>query len=416
VAGYGYDNANRLTDLSNLTASGGQVIASYHFTLDGNGNRVHSSQTTPIAPAVSDADKTLTYNPTKTRLVTAGTSSFTYDNEGQLATGYGKTYSFDYEHRLIGVSGSCYARTYSYDGAGNRLQANRDGVITRYIYDINGNLIAEADDNNIISRYYIHGAGLMAMVTSDNSLYCYHFDATGHTVALTNAGKTVVNKYAYTPFGLSITGQTEAIAQPFKYAGQHGVMAESNGFYYMRARYYDPQVKRFISEDPLGFDGGDLNLYAYVGNNPVMGVDPLGLRTWSLGISSSAGLGVGGGGGTFLNVGHDSSKGLLEGWSASMTVTAGAGAYGGIGAGTQVQATITDACNVSQLNGAGMALGSSAGAGIQGGAEYVTNIGGTVKGASYYLGYGTRSTYASPVSTYAFGTTTSPIFSISQGK
>jgi RHS repeat-associated protein len=54
-------------------------------------------------------------------------------------------------------------------------------------------------------------------------------------------------------------------------------MAESNGFYYMRARYYDPAVKRFISEDPLGFDGGDLNLYAYVGNNPVMGVDPLGL-------------------------------------------------------------------------------------------------------------------------------------------
>ena len=54
-------------------------------------------------------------------------------------------------------------------------------------------------------------------------------------------------------------------------------MAEPNGLYYMRARYYDPQVGRFISEDPLGFDGGDLNLYAYVGNSPVMGVDPSGL-------------------------------------------------------------------------------------------------------------------------------------------
>jgi RHS repeat-associated protein len=127
----------------------------------------------------------------------------------------------------------------------------------------------------------------MAMVTSDNSLYCYHFDATGHTVALTNAGKTVVNKYAYTPFGV-ITGQTETIPQPFKYAGQHGVMAESNGFYYMRARYYDPAVKRFISEDPLGFDGGDLNLYAYCGNSPVMGVDPLGLCEQGLGYFSAA--------------------------------------------------------------------------------------------------------------------------------
>jgi len=58
-------------------------------------------------------------------------------------------------------------------------------------------------------------------------------------------------------------------------------MAESNGFYYMRARFYDPQVKRFISEDPLGFDGGDLNLYAYVGNNPIMGVDPWGLHKFA---------------------------------------------------------------------------------------------------------------------------------------
>ncbi|MFZ5761513.1 MAG: RHS repeat-associated core domain-containing protein, partial [Thermodesulfobacteriota bacterium] len=51
---------------------------------------------------------------------------------------------------------------------------------------------------------------------------------------------------------------------------------EPNGFYYMRARYYDPEVRRFISEDPIGFNGGDLNLYAYVGNNPMMMVDPSG--------------------------------------------------------------------------------------------------------------------------------------------
>jgi RHS repeat-associated protein len=56
--------------------------------------------------------------------------------------------------------------------------------------------------------------------------------------------------------------------------GQFGVMTEPNGFYYMRARYYDPQVGRFISEDPIGFDGGDVNLYAYVSNNPINLVDP----------------------------------------------------------------------------------------------------------------------------------------------
>ena len=69
----------------------------------------------------------------------------------------------------------------------------------------------------------------------------------------------------------------EAVPQPFKYVGQHGVMTESNGLQYMRARYYDPQVGRFISEDPLGFGGGDLNLYVYASNSPIMLIDPWGL-------------------------------------------------------------------------------------------------------------------------------------------
>ncbi len=59
---------------------------------------------------------------------------------------------------------------------------------------------------------------------------------------------------------------------------KHGVMTEPNGFYYMRARYYDPGVGRFVSEDPLGFEGGYVNLYVYVANNPVIGIDPSGLE------------------------------------------------------------------------------------------------------------------------------------------
>jgi len=85
-----------------------------------------------------------------------------------------------------------------------------------------------------------------------------------------------VNKYAYTPFGI-IANQQETINQPFKFVGQHGVMTEPNGLYYMRARYYDPEVGRFISEDPLGVEGGDVNLYVYVGNNPLLLIDPWGL-------------------------------------------------------------------------------------------------------------------------------------------
>ena len=216
-----------------------------------------------------------TYNAAKNRLLAADNLSFTYDNEGQLATGYGVSYAFDYEHRLTAIGASA---SFRYDGIGNRLEATRNGVATRYVYDLGGNLIAEADAGNTITRYYIHGIGLVAMVTPAGATYCYHYNQIGSTVALTDMNQAVVNQYAYTPFG-EIANQAETIAQPFTFVGQMGVMAEPNGFYYMRARYYDPEVRRFISEDPIGFAGGDLNLYAYAGNNPAVNTDPSGNMT-----------------------------------------------------------------------------------------------------------------------------------------
>ncbi len=69
----------------------------------------------------------------------------------------------------------------------------------------------------------------------------------------------------------------EGISNPFKYVGSAGVRDDGNGLLYMRARYYDPEVGRFISKDPIGFAGGDLNLYNYVGGNPVNRIDPTGL-------------------------------------------------------------------------------------------------------------------------------------------
>ena len=214
------------------------------------------------------------YNTTRNRLVSAGSVSFGYDDEGQLASGYGTAYTFDDAHRLTAI-GTSYG--FTYNGAGDRIRVVRNGTETRYVYDASGNLIAEADANNVIQSYYIYGAGLLAMVTASNDLYCYHFDATGNTVALTNGSKAIVNKYAYTPFGTISSSSLENIHQPFTFVGQFGVMTEPGGLYYMKARYYDPNVGRFISEDPIGFDGGDINLHAYVKNNPIMLVDPMGL-------------------------------------------------------------------------------------------------------------------------------------------
>jgi RHS repeat-associated protein len=266
------DDANRITGIG-ITRPDSSVIAQYSYTPDGNGNRQFENRTAPLLPSGTTTTAVpYSYNTYKNRLNSAGSASFAYDNEGQLQTGYGSTYTFDYEHRLTGIG----ATSFTYNGKGDRLQVTRGGTVTKYIYDARGNILAEADASNNITRYYIYGAGLLGMITAANASYCYHYDGNANTIAITDAGRNVVNAYAYDPFG-KVLNQFEAVAQPFKFVGQFGVMAEPEGFYYMRARYYDPVVGRFISEDPIGFGGGDVNLYAYVKNNVIMLNDPLGL-------------------------------------------------------------------------------------------------------------------------------------------
>ncbi|KQC11076.1 MAG: hypothetical protein APR62_10650 [Smithella sp. SDB] len=278
--------------------------------MDANGNRTGNSQNEPYAPAIGDGNADYTYNTQKNRLLsTTVEGSFGYDDEGQLQTGYSTDYTFDYEHRLKTIGGT----QFYYDGGGNRLKATRAGVITKYIYDAGGALLAEADANNNITRYYIYGNGLLAMVTPGDQTYCYHYNGVGSTIAMTNSSKAIVSKYSYDAFG-NITNKlenTNLLNQPFTYVGQHGVMTEPNGFYYMKARYYDPTVGRFISEDPIGFDGGQVNLLAYVGNNPVNGIDPSGLMwkpNWR-GVIKGAAEVIGGGALVFASVSADIASG-----------------------------------------------------------------------------------------------------------
>ncbi|MBQ0721656.1 MAG: RHS repeat-associated core domain-containing protein, partial [Gammaproteobacteria bacterium] len=284
--GYGYDNADRLTDL-NHTRNGSTTLVDYHFVLDANGNRTQATIVNEVIlpEQLSNASQSQSYNAQKNRLLSAtsnDTKNYSYDNEGQTQTVTGQntnnSYVFDGAHRLTGYTTASQTNSYQYDGIGNRLSATRNGQTTQYIYDAVGNLLAEANSSGTLTRYYIHGLGLMAFVGAQTSqLYVYHHDATGHTVAITDINQNVVNKYAYDPYG-KLMAKQEQVNQPFTYVGQYGVMteAEDTDLYYMRARYYDAQIGRFISEDPIGMAGG-INLYAYVGGNPVMLVDPSGL-------------------------------------------------------------------------------------------------------------------------------------------
>ena len=201
----------------------------------------------------------------------------------------------------------------------------------------------------------LHGFGLLAMVTPSDQVNVYHYNAIGNTIAITNQTGTIINKYAYTPFG-RLANEEETLSQPFKFVGKYGIMLEQNGLYYMRARYYDAETGRFISEDPIGFAGGDVNLYGYVQNNPVMFIDPEGLWTVQLGISWNGGRGKGGTAGTGIVFGYSRKNGIQYGTYDVV----GTGAYIGSGHSLTGDITYSNNDNINDLDGGAGTFGGSA--------------------------------------------------------
>ena len=102
----------------------------------------------------------------------------------------------------------------------------------------------------------------------------YHQDGLNSVKALTDISGNIIVNYDYDAWGNPV-GTMPSIANPFTYTGRE--YDKETGMYYYRARYYDAKVGRFVSKDPIGLAGG-INLYSYVGNNPVNWIDPLGLH------------------------------------------------------------------------------------------------------------------------------------------
>ncbi len=135
---------------------------------------------------------------------------------------------------------------------------------------------------NGVTTKYVYGHGLIGEEVN-NSFKTYHFDLRGSTVAITNASGVITDTFVYDTYGklLSRTGTSDVI---FGFNGRDGVMTDSNGLLYMRARYYNPQMCRFINADVVAgsiSNGITLNRFAYANGNPVSFVDPFGLSVWS---------------------------------------------------------------------------------------------------------------------------------------
>ena len=233
-----------------------------------------------------------TYNPGN-QLTSDRERHYVYDGNGNLIgkteTDDGETetwtYAYDGENRLISVvkqeGVETKTVTFKYDSFGRRIEkrVTEDGTTRtrRYFYD-NEDILFEYDENGVIGNRYLHGPGIdePLSVTTDGGTYYYHADGLGSIIALTDAEQKVVQDYEYDAFG-NLHDQKNAVKQPYAYTGRE--WDKETKLYYYRARYYDPKVGRFVSKDPIGFAGGDVNLYGYAQNNPVNYTDPTGLYT-----------------------------------------------------------------------------------------------------------------------------------------
>jgi RHS repeat-associated protein len=163
---------------------------------------------------------------------------------------------------------------FTYNSSGQRTR--KDAADTHYYhYDQSGQLIAETDTAGTLLKAYIwlHGQPL-AMIDPDGAVHYYHNDHLGTPQLMTNADKTTVWSADYLPFGQADV-IVATVESNLRFAGQY--FDSETGLHYNYHRYYDPKLGRYLRADPIGFEGGDLNLYVYVFNNPINLTDIKGL-------------------------------------------------------------------------------------------------------------------------------------------
>ena len=294
---YEYDGNGRRTSV--LEADGSRVTWTYDsisqvtsewrtgtnpyrhtFTYDKCGNRTLK---------IEDGARTTLVYDAANQLVTSedagGTTTFTYDGNGnqtvvQKPSGDRTTQVWDYENRLIKtIQPSGGVTSMAYDADGLRLKLEEPTGTKLFVWD-DQNYQAETDAAGATETAFTTEPSTYGSLIShrkSGASTTYHFDALGSTRALTDASEAVLERYNYTAFGTLLGSPT--LLTPFLWGGMVGYYWDAAlASQYIRARHYQPTIARWLSLDPIGFAGGDANLFRYVGNSPTSGATGMRVR------------------------------------------------------------------------------------------------------------------------------------------
>ncbi|MCH5280115.1 MAG: PKD domain-containing protein, partial [Lachnospiraceae bacterium] len=326
-----YDVAGRLLTLTDKTAAGA-VINEYAYTYDAAGNITEitgmdagiSAETTDVllknqttAEGTIAISVSMTYDKDN-RLLSYNNQKIEYDANGNMIrgplNGAMADFAYDCRNRLVKVTeADGTVTTYEYDAEDIRIASTTGNIRTEYTTDrqsaYSQTLIRTDYEKSLLGTgkkvkektIYTYGLGLINERRNAGEQYYYHYNHIGSTMAVSDQSGEVLYRFVYDTYGElsdirtgdSISLRTiekaddytleelaHAAGFTYLYNGQYGVETDQNGLYYMRARYYDQDIKRFINRDIVSGDitnSKSLNRYAYVQGNPVSLTDPFGL-------------------------------------------------------------------------------------------------------------------------------------------
>jgi RHS repeat-associated protein len=267
IANYSYNADSQLTGITYTQA--GSVLGDLAYTYDSAGRVATvggSLAHTTLPPAVASAS----YN-ADNQLTQWGGTAMMYDPNGNLTSDGAHTYTWSPRNLLASIDGGNTA-SFVYGPFGRRVSKTVYGTTSGYLYD-GPNVVQELSGSTPSANLLSGGLDEIFTRTDSTGAYSYLRDGLGSTLALTDSTGTVQQTYTYGPYGYtSSSGNTTS--NSYEYTGRE---ADATGLYYFRARYYNPNTSRFISEDPIGFAGDGANLFAYVGDDPTDFIDPFGM-------------------------------------------------------------------------------------------------------------------------------------------